>query len=1039
MKNPREVSTRHRAEMVCPRCFTQGLEAHPGYIEDYTGDLAILRATRCPNQECDFHGGRGVPEDAIREQYDQPGMLDKLSGNLDASTLLMGALIICGFGFLLVNFLGVGIPGLGGGTTDVTVQGEVRAADGSPVPNASVYVVGGETRATTGPDGTYQLANLTDGSHVVSIEPQEDYLAASTVVVNISDSGDVTLAEASNETTYDGGTLNVRISETTRLQLNERVANGTFLLNYSNPANAQKGGGVAVTLAPPPGDTVADEVSVQDGQPQKFDIPGVVTSQTVRVTTGVATADQTKTYTWSGGEPASVSLVGNIPPDALIVDVADDANVRERRVEHSVSDGASFTETAQADMDGDLSVTIWGGSATAPTTTSGTYSGSNPTIDIAEDSAPAQVSVSVTGKQRTTEKTTTGTVSDTYASFNIDGNLDARNAVIAFTGGTPESSQIAETTVSADASNGDDTTENQLFKADSSGTYRIEWDYTIDRNEDLVRAGYEVNGQRTEVAEGTDSVDLDLVDGDRVSVWVEAEQETLSSDKSYSRDGHDIYVIDQEVSSTNVAVGETVRISATLENKGDPYTIDVLQYTDGNVSQKDNEYFDAGQTKTVYFDVTFSEEGTHTLSVNEGDQISIQVGDTSARSGAGSLDGTATKLGDGGTVNVDTNGDGSPDCTTDANGGSCELGTLSPGSQQIVVTEEGVTDTGFEVRYDARYGPKDVSVDIDSDGVTDIEHDGPLADGETATGSAQVGAGTNAILFNVGNGGEVDYRIEYTEPGQVTKPKLYVDGELVIDETENFKGEREYTVEGLAEGSHTFEVESANASNEFNVRLEWTESGQDLYPTMTLDGEEVCQPLQFASGSCRVPDPGTTGETLSLAFAGGANTFDYDVTYTARATPSEVSLSGNGETQRFLERALDTRNDDGSWEKQTSVSMLQSGTNRLSISTPTVDGLTPGATATVEYTYTAKKPKNPKVVVVSADGETNEKVVDDASLNSEGVLQEEVSFELPAEWFARGENEVRVVASNGGVVDATVVATAEREGALRLADPEDDE
>jgi hypothetical protein len=105
-KMPSEVSTRNREEMVCPDCFTEGLEEHPGYIDEFTGKQAVLRATRCPNEDCLYHYGEGVPSSMLEQQYASSNPLGPLSSALSVKRvagLVVGLVVIV----VLVNgFIG---------------------------------------------------------------------------------------------------------------------------------------------------------------------------------------------------------------------------------------------------------------------------------------------------------------------------------------------------------------------------------------------------------------------------------------------------------------------------------------------------------------------------------------------------------------------------------------------------------------------------------------------------------------------------------------------------------------------------------------------------------------------------------------------------------------------------------------------------------------------------------------------------------------------------------------------------------------------
>jgi hypothetical protein len=470
-----------------------------------------------------------------------------------------------------------------------------------------------------------------------------------------------------------------------------------------------------------------------------------------------------------------------------------------------------------------------------------------------------------------------------------------------------------------------------------------------------------------------------------------------------------------------------------MENRGEGYGLDVVLFKDGEAVDNENEYFGDGETKEVTFDpIRFTEPGLHTVSVNDGSAVTVQVGDGEAKSGAGTMDATATYTTESGTVTVDTNDDGTGECTVSATGGECSLGQLNPGEVQFSVDESGVTDTSFTVSYTRRDGPQNVQADIDSDGVVDISVPGIL-DG-TVEETVELGAGLNTIDIEVENGQSVKYDIEYAEAGQVAQPSLFVDGTEVVSETDNFTGERTYQIEALDSGTHEFTVGSANATSEFNVRLSWAEAGDTLYPAVLLNGETVCQPAQFGGdNACQIDTTGLSEGPATLSFqpATGVSEFEYEVAYTARATADRVTLSSDRTTIGISRNDATSEEVTGAWTTERNTQILQTGDNFLSIESPQVDGIRVPVEVNLTYTYETTRPESPRITVTNAAGDTYTKEVSRETLNEAGVLQEETVVQLPAEWFTRGENTIRVSSTNGGVIITTVDTYTSRDGKVK--------
>jgi hypothetical protein len=1013
--------------MVCPDCFTEGLEEHPGYIDEFAGKQAILRATRCPNEDCLYHYGEGVPSSMLEQQYSTTGSFSALSAGLSLKTvvgLVVGLLVVV----VVVN--GALNGGFTGEPTVVSLSGSVVAADGTPVSGAVVSVVGSDESVQTSQAGTFTLSNVTEGERLISVMPADETLAAQSYRFTVQSDGELTAETDYANVSAEG--VRLEVDAPVPRTVEKTLANESFVVMYSNPANALLTDGVVVSIAPPDSTRITDAVRLSGTDSVERDVPGDLSGQQITAEIGVGEKRLTESGTWSSGS-APISLAGTLKPSNVVVSVSADSNSRTRTSERTVTNGTTFTETVRGSSSGPITVDFFGGTTTASTRESGVFTGENPTVEIDESASPSQTTLRLTGEVTERARTASGTVSDGTGSFTVSGTLPAQAATVAFTGGAAQTEQVGEGSVSADATGGTDSQTVQLFTAPADGTYTLSTTYTIDRNGNLVSGGYSINGEKSAVTTGTNSQTLSLNEGDAVSLYVEARQESTGSEKSYTRGTHDVYVDDTVVTPTQVAPGDPVSVTAVMENRGDGYGLDVVLFKDGVEVDRENEYLGNGETKDVTFDpIRFSESGVHTVSVNEGDPVTVQVGDGTPESGAGSVSATATYSTDSGTVTVDTNNDGTGDCTVAANGGECDLGRLSTGETQFSVSESGVTNTGFTVSYTERTGPQDVKADIDSDGVVDISNPGVL-DG-TIEETVELDAGLNTIDIEVGNGVPVEYVIEYAEAGQVAQPELFVDGERVVSEADNFTGERTYEIDSLDSGSHEFEVRSANATSEFNIRLSWDESGDTFYPSVFMNGNEACQPAQFGGDqTCRIDTTALSDGPATLSFntATGITDFEYEISYTARVTAERVTVSSDRTTIGLSKNDATSEDVTGAWTIERSTQLLQSGDNFLSVEEPTVDGIRVPVEIGLSYTYETTLPESPTVTVTNSNGETNTKTVSPETLNRAGILQEETVLTLPADWFTHGENTIRVSTANGGVVVTTVEVQTSRAGSLK--------
>jgi hypothetical protein len=1024
IKNPDQVTTHQREEMVCPLCFTDGLEPHPGYAPEYDGPTAIVRGTRCPNESCRYHD-EGVPPEQVTEQFSEQGILAKLAANIDRSTVLAAALVLGSIAFLAVNVLGIDIPGTGQ-PADATVNGQVTTEDGTPVQDVTVTTETTATTVKTGADGQYQLQNVTPGTRTLLIEPSGQQLAAMAVPLEVSSDG--LSATATTRATVDGQRVDVTLTPLTTASTTGTVQDEAVVVEYANPANSDTNGGVDVTLSPLGKEQGSGEKTVDTTGQSTVTVPGPITTEKLVIEGLVNKTQTTQTRSWTGGGQQQLALDGNQPPANVSVDIYNISGDRGRSISKSVGDGTTFTQQFNGTVKDDATLTIGGGSATGTTTQTGTYTGQNPTISVDEADAPAKVRLELTGAPRTNTTTSSGAIADGTAEFEIAGSLAARNVTLTFTGGTPTNARVGAVDTAVDAADGEETARPVVFEAPTTGEYRLTTTFDETRNGDLVEAGYERNGERTTVSAGQSQQTLELNESDTVRAWLQATQERIGTEKSYDRGGHEVYVTDTTVSSTQVATGERLTVTATMENQGGAYGLDVLLFEDGTTAETNNEYFSGGESKQVSFTTRFAESGTHTVSVNEGAPVSVQVGDGAPRSGAGELNITASKLGEDGSVAVDVDADGTTDQTVRATGGTVTLDESPPGPRSVAVSQQGVTDTGFTVDYEARYGAKQLSADIDDDGTADINNTGVLTAGETLTETTRLDAGSHPVRIGLGNNGSVRYTLTVSEAGQVIAPTIYANGEPLVNETGSFTGERTYAVSSLSAGTTQFRVESQNASNRFTLGLDWTETRDTVYPGLTVDGERVCAPQAFASSTCTFTPSETT---VSHQFEAGASPFDYRLSYTSRTVPRRVALTVGEETTQYQRPSSAPRT--GSWTRAGAPRGLTRGSNTVALTAPPVDGVQPSATATLSYTYDVLEPDSPTVVVTNADGERFEQPVADKALTPSGRLTKQTQLSLPADWFERGANQIQVRSRNNGVVNVSVTTATGTGGSVTLA------
>lgn len=243
-----------------------------------------------------------------------------------------------------------------------------------------------------------------------------------------------------------------------------------------------------------------------------------------------------------------------------------------------------------------------------------------------------------------------------------------------------------------------------------------------------------------------------------------------------------------------------------------------------------------------------------------------------------------------------------------------------------------------------------------------------LSPGETTTLSLPLEPGRNDIELRTTGGKAVDYEIEYVERTGTRSPEVAV-GERTV-----------CSFSGVFNGSETCDI---------------PQSALDSASTATLDISTASGPVSYV--------------------------FEYQ----ARATPQDATVTINGTSYRYPEDftgsgPLATAFTSGAVRN---VSTLSPGTTDVQVETPPVDGLRPGVVSQLVYMGEAKQTKRPTVVVEAADGTIHEKAVPESVLTGDGKLEASHRMSLPAEWFAAGENVIRVKTPDGSLVRAHVEAS----------------
>jgi hypothetical protein len=992
MKDISQIEAKSRDEMVCPHCGESKLKPLPIAEEKNSKRDKILYGTTCANSTCSRQGDQVEPS-GLAKQYSGGRFSGISRGKLTTIALfVLGALIIAQvFGFI----------SFGGSTQDI--QGTVIGPNGESVENAVVVV--GNSTTTTNSTGAYSLS-VEKGSYTMFVRPP-----AKNTSIGGSPEYNVSVdSEGAVSFDQDNVSTNIKLSTTYPLESSTVNSDASFTVSYANPVNA---GATNITLD---GSSVPEkEIKRSFGfseQPTTFSVNGSTSDERLTLSTPIKTQSRESTYTYTG--ESSINLDGNLAPSDMVI------SFNSKKSENSQSTETFRVENEQSktiSIDGSsatkLSAILSGGSSESTKYNNGTWSGTDPTIQIPENDAPATVRASVTGSVQKTTSTVTGTLSDGRAEFVLDGNIDAKNVRIQFTGGNPQSTEIGTSTVISSGEEGKNTKTTDVARASSSGEYILDLSYEVQQNQQYVAGGYAVNGNREQVDRGTDTVSLNLDKGDTVSVWLTTETEVDAESQTFDDRSDSIRVTDFSFSPENPSEGQSVQIFATVKNEGsENNNILLAGFLDGTKRTEQSVTVAAGQTQQVEIQTQFTlSEGVYTISINEQEPKILTVGGATIEYGEGSIEGTLSKTAGDGKVNIDTDGDSEGECTVSASGGSCEIGTLQEGETTVSATEIGVSNTDFEVTYTESNGPENVKIDIDGDGQFEKQHTGILteSDGELYI-SETLERGEHTIDIEMDNNEEVEYQISWSQTGLIQQPGITVDGEPVELE-ETYEGETRVSLGQVQPGEHTVTLTSQAGS--YSSRLEWSETPEKKYPPVTVNGNTVCTASEVTArnGDCEVPQSVLEEDKIELTLDPSYTGKDFSVTYTSREAPESVLVTG--EVSKKIELA-EGNIEDGEWRYESSVGSISQGETTISASSQGFE-----VSGNIEFTETVDKPSDIQITV------KNEKFTNTRTISANSSLSDIKTISLPHTWFIEGENIVRVSSGNGVPVSVSVSTRSE--------------
>lgn len=1001
MKDISQIEATSREEMVCPHCGKSKLKPLPIAAEKSSKKDKILYGTTCANPQCTKHGDRVDPT-GLAKQYDS----SRFDGLISKNSLFFIVILVVG-GMVAAQTMGIFTLG----TSASSVSGTIVGPDGEGISGATV-IIGNET-TTTNATGAYTL-DIDSGSYeMVVLPPSNSSISGSpTYNVNINSDGTIEFPNSDNQTNK------INLEDAYLFEAETKSSNASVFVKYKNPSN----GGmtvVHVTGSKEDSETTKSEIELSTGT-QNIQLTGEPTDQNIQLTSPISTTQREVEYTYTGsGE--SLRTKGNLPPKNVRV-VFESGKKSTTETETTRVEGEETVPiNIQSSEDEEVTAYLSEGSSQETETTTGVWTGTDPSITIDDESAPATVHVTLTGGIQTSTESTTGTVTDGEATFSIDGNIKAKNGIIEFSGGDATTTEIDSSSIYASGEDGTELRKTTIAEAPSDGEYVLDFSYIIDENPEYVDAGYMINGEKTEISEGDETISLNLEEGDLVEVWVESKNELSENNKQHTGDGsNNIEIVEYNAYPKEPTSGENINFEVTAENTGNEADdIDIVIYMDGKSIATEKMVLEAGETKTKTLGTSIKapSDGVHTVSLNDLDTTIIRVDGASLEYGAGSVDATLSKKGNEGTIEVDTDGDGEFDCTVSAETGSCSLGQLNTGDHTIQVRESGVSNTDYTVNYTKREGPKDVTIDLDNDGNIDKTHDGLFTSDETISVSKTLESGDHTIDIETESGGGIEYEVEWSKAGVINSPTILIDGETVIDSSETFSGTKEFNLGDLTPGEHQVTFKSENGS--YTAKLEWEEKPENAYPSVHVNSTEICDSNTVSSngGYCNIPETHVS-ENMEFELGPEDTGEDFTVEYTEQSAPRSVTVESDSNTKTIQKSEGGISN--GSWVYEASISILSKDDETISIEPNYINGFESELTGTIEYNEQEYGPKTPQVIVINPDGEKHIKNISSSELEN-GILNGSEKIKLPYNWFVEGENEIRVISKNGVPIETRII------------------
>jgi len=1013
MKQPELRETTNRDEMMCPRCETEGLKENPAYADEYSGRAALLKSTRCPNEECEYN--YGVPESDIEVQLPDKNYTDGISDiiptELTFGSVIRVSILFAGI-FLVITQFGLLPSDSSNPTTDNVVSnisGNITGENLSELSNKSVqlnYMNDTEYRTieSINQDNNFEFEDVESGEYLLYLHSPDLNINPDGQQINV------------NESNIDNITINVADSQS--YNFNQTVSDALIDIDYKNPHNIDD---INFTLSPINGDNIEREHKIQSGTTRTILIPIKPQSEQIRVESKETRERQIVNSQYVSNED-TYNIYGNMNAESLNITLTNESS-SEVQSETIVVPDSGITDTISVlsnETIGPVTVTLRNGTSQDRQQITRKWNGENNVTFFSGVKNTTTANLQINPEPQIDTDTISGTISNTLLQPEFRGNMPINDAVIKFNGGDSDAEEIGSVNMESNAENGS-TGEviQELVTINESGTYRLNWDATISENPNLVNFSYIINGDSTVIPQGSDGEGLSLESGDTVEIMAESERETVSNDENSPHFGslnENINVVDMRFSDNNPSAGDNIELFATVENTGSrEVTEEFIFYLNGNEEASGSYTIPGNSQKEIggineLGTTAISEEGTNVWFINDKGPFFLEVGDSEPVYGVGEISATIQDLSAEGEVRVDTTNDGETDCTVLASGGECsfEEYEFNPNTENNIRVEEvSVSNTDYTIEYTEQTNPRDVTVDMRENNINDYAHDDGVLTNADGT-VVELVPGNMSMAISSENGVPLTYSLTWDAESVIDNPVVYVNNEEKISNLDSFQETKSFNLDPLPEGENTFEFLSSSGG--YTVDIEWIEDEGQSYPTTIIDNNQECRSGgSYANNlTCTITGSGLSPGEHTIDFNSISNSFNYQLSYHSRAISSSVNVDVNGETKQFNRQSVNPTE----WQDVATTSLLSRGNNNVTVSVPDANNMNPNSTATIQYSIDTGDVENPELIVTNGQGETNNVDIPSSALDS-NLLTEDVDITIPSEWLTTNNNQIEVKTEDG--------------------------